>query len=220
MADIYLIPKWFSGYDVAIEISFAIITLFVSIYAFKIYKLSGSKQSKLFGTSFGLISLSYFSWALLNFAILEELNEGITYLSEFRYLSILHSTGLFLHIALFLAGLVTLAYMTFKISSPKTYILLMSLTFVGIIMTPLKFDTFFLISTILVLFVFIFYLTIYFQNKNPNNLLVMLAFLFLLIGSLHFNFSIHSDVFYVLGHIFELIGYLLITINLALVLKK
>ena len=67
MAGLYIIPEWFLGYDIALNLLFGIITLIVSLYAFKIYRLSSLKQSKLFGISFSFISISYFVQYYLKF---------------------------------------------------------------------------------------------------------------------------------------------------------
>ena len=67
MANLFLIPKWFFGYGVAFELIFAIITLAVALYSFKVYKLSNQNQPKLFGIAFLFFSISYFIQSILLF---------------------------------------------------------------------------------------------------------------------------------------------------------
>jgi len=58
------------------------------------------------------------------------------------------------------------------------------------------------------------------RRKQKKNLLVLLAFCFLLFGSVHFLVSVNHALFYVIGHFLELIAYVLILTNLLLLMKK
>ena len=84
MVNLSFIPSWFFGYGVILELAFAVITLAVSLYSFKIYRMSDQEQSRLFGISFLLFSISYFIQSALNFAILSELNEKFFSIMELQ----------------------------------------------------------------------------------------------------------------------------------------
>jgi hypothetical protein len=72
-----IMPTWFFGMDVAFQLVFTLVTLAVSFYAFKIYKLTGQRQSKLFGISFLFFAIGYFIQSFFNFAIISTLGEEI-----------------------------------------------------------------------------------------------------------------------------------------------
>jgi hypothetical protein len=48
---------------------------------------------------------------------------------------------------------------------------------------------------------------------------VVLAFTFLLFGSLHYLLSVDHAIYYVIGHVLELFAYLCILANLIMVLR-
>ncbi len=215
----HYVPSWFLGYDLLFELVFAIIALVISIYAFKVYKLTEQKQSKIFGIAFLLISTSYFIQIFLNFILILRLNENISLITKIIHLEIINTIGIYSYMFFFIAGLITLTYMTLKIKSIKTY----SLLFIVIILSILLCNNtymFFLISSILLSYILIHYIINYINKKQAKTLLVLFAFAFLLFSSIHFIFSVNHEIYYVIGHFFELIAYILIFINLVLALKK
>src|SRR3989344_3870788 len=77
MTSFYVVPKWFYGVDVALEIAFALITMFVAIVAFKMFKITDEEQFEFFGVSFGFISFAYFLWAIINLFVVSQLTNGL-----------------------------------------------------------------------------------------------------------------------------------------------
>jgi len=220
MANLYMVPNWFLGYDLILELAFAIISLIVSIYSFKIYRLSEQTQSKLFGIAFLFISISYFIQSFLNFTIISKLNENIRIILKIISVNVLNTIGIYAHILFFITGLITLTYMTLKIKSAKTYSLLFITIILSLVFSSNKLYLFYLLSSILLIYILIHYLTNYLKNKQSKTLLVLAAFAFLLFGSIHFIFAVNHSLYYVIGHSLELIAYLLILINLILVVRK
>lgn len=220
MVNIYLAPRWFFGYDVMLELAFAVITLIVGIYAFKVYKLSGQRQSKLFGIAFLFISVSYFIQSFLNFAIISKLNEKICTALKINSVDVLNSIGLYAYMLFFITGLITLVYMTLRFKSVKTYSLSLIIIILSLLFTSNSLHLFYLLSSILLIYIFIHYFLNYLNNKKLNTLLILIAFAFLLFGHIHFIFSVDHGLYYVIGHFLEIIAYTLILINLILVVKK
>lgn len=217
---IFNAPDWFIGYDVFLELAFAVITLIVSLYAFKVYRIAEHKRTELFGIAFLLISISYFLQSFLNMAILSNFNNNICSALNINNLISLNYVEFHIHIVFFLLGLLTLAYMTLKISSKKAYILMATMLFLTVFLSPDHLIAFYFLSTVLLLFISIQYLLNYINNREHKTLLVLLGFLFLLFGSIHFLLSVNHAIFYVISHILELVAYTLILINLILVVKK
>ena len=220
MANIYLVPKWFFGYDVILELAFAVITLIVSIYAFKIYKLSGQRQSKLFGIAFLFISVSYFIQSFLNFTIISKLNQNICTILKINSVNVLNSIGLYAYSLFFIAGLITLAYMTLGVKSAKIYSLSIIVIISSLLLTSNELYLFYFLSSVLLAYIFAHYFVNYLNNKKLNTLLVLIAFAFLLFGNIHFIFSVNHGLYYAIGHFLELVAYMLILVNLVLVVKK
>ena len=220
MVSLSLIPNWFFGYDVLLELAFAIITLVVSFFAFKIYKLTAQRQPKLFGISFLLISLSYFVRSFVNFAIIIKLNEDICRVLKVVSVNTWNSFGIYAYVILFIAGLITLAYMTIKVNNSRLYALLLTIPIIILLLSPNPLYLYYIISSILLVFIAIHYFKNYIKRKQPKTLLVLTAFAFLLFGNIHFIFSVNHGLFYIIGHFLELGAYLLILTNLILVIKK
>jgi len=220
MQYIYNITNWFFGIDVIFELFFAITTLAVCLYAFKIYNLSKQGHPKLLAYAFLFFSLSYFIESITNFAIISKLNQNICTILKIKSVYALNLTGIYLHILLFTIGLVTLTYMILNIKDKKAYSLLLIISIFFVLSSTNKIYAFYLLSTILLIYISSHYLTNYIRNKQIKTLLVLIAFIFLLLGNAHFMFAVNHVPFYIIGHFLELAAYLLILLNLILVFKN
>ena len=216
----YLVPEWFFGYDIIAELIFALITFFIGLYSFKIYKLTGQKQSQLFCFSFLFISLAYILQSFLNFALLYEINEQVVSFLQLKEISTLVAIELYTYIIFYMIGLITLTYMTLKIKSKRVYSLLILLTLTSLIISSNKLLLFGVISSILLAYICIHYVTNYLAHKQRKTLLVAIAFALLFLSTIHFNFSINHYYPYFGGHILALFAYSLLLTNLLLVIKR
>jgi hypothetical protein len=220
MVSLSFVPNWFLGYGLIFELAFAVITLAVSIYSFKIYKLSGQRQSKIFGAAFLFFSLSYFIQLFINLSIIAELNERIMSVIEFQNLVTLNSLAIFSHMIFFTLGLVTLSYMILNVKSKPVYIVMMVLSVGFILLSADKINFFYILSSLLLIVISAHYLKNYLEKKHSRTILIMVAFIFLLFGHIHFIFLVNHEVYFVIGNFLELVAYTLILINLLKVLKK
>lgn len=216
----YLIPNWFFGIDVIFEFVFAVITLILGIYSLKIYKLTSQKQSRLFGISFLLFSISYFIQSLFNFFIITRLGQNICEVMKIQSVTQLHISGLYFHMLFYLLGLITLTYTTLKIKSQKAHLLLILVSLLSFFVAINKFYLFYVLSSLLLAFIIHFYTNNCSIHKNKNAHLVLVAFICLFLAKVVFIFSLNNAIYYVAAHILELAAYVLILVNLMLVLKK
>jgi len=215
-----LSPNWFLGYNVALELIFAIVALIIGAFAFKIYKKTNQQQIKLFGISFAFISASYIVQAIFNTMAIIEANEHTNLLIELSSIVWFQMMGVYTNIILTIIGLCTLAYMTFKTNKTRILYLMIIISLLGIFLSANILYMFFLFSTIYLLVILVHFIKNYLENKQKNSLLIAIAFIFLLIGSIHFMISVNHQLFYAIGHILELIAYMLILTNFYLVLRK
>lgn len=220
MTNISFIPSWFFGYGVAFQLIFAIITLAVGLYSFRIYKLSEDRHSKYFGIAFLFFSISYFIQLILNIAMLLKLNEKIISLIEIRYILTLDIFYIFTHMILFTLGLVTICYMVLNIKNKGIYFGMLLLSFLFILFSINQISIFYIFSSLLLSFISIYYLRNYLKYARSKTIFMVIAFLFLLFGNIHFIFLMNHQIFYILGNFLELIAYILILINLLRVIKK
>ncbi len=218
MTGLYIIPNWFFSYDIALNIIFAVITLAVSIYALKIYKLSFQRQSKLFGLSFLSISFSYILKSLFISILLLKLHyQKVISLLTFN---IWTDLALYTHIFFFILGLVTLAYMTFSVKNFRVYSSIFLLSVFPFLLTNYKTHMFHILSALLLIYIFYHYFKNSLNNKSLWNIAVMAAFGLLFLSNIGFLLAINYNFYYVFGDLINLLAYILVLTNLLLVARK
>lgn len=220
MVVISFIPDWFFGYGMIFELAFAIITLAVSWYSFRVYKLSGERHSKHFGFAFLFFSISYFIQFILSIAMISELNETILNIIELRDILTLDVFYIFTHMILFTLGLVTLCYMASNLKNKIVYVGMMLVSVLLILFSVSQINIFYIFSSLLLLFISFYYLKNYVKNPHNKAIFMVIAFFCLLIGHLHFIFLSNHPVYYIIGNFLELVAYILILVNLLKVLRK
>lgn len=221
MAHTFLGPEWFMGYDVVLEIVFAVITLMVSIYSFRIYRLTNKRSIRLYGFGFLFISIAYFMLLIANIAGFAVLSSS-TLSPAMKLLEYMNANiiGMQLYIMLFTAGLITITYMSLGIKNEKLYALLLVPTLMVLGLSSNRFLLFHIVASFLLLYIVLYYHDCYKKNKNKNLLWTMFAFILLFLSMLVFVLSEGYVLFYVFGHFLELASYLIILIELIRVIKK
>jgi hypothetical protein len=212
-------PSWFYGYDIAFEVVFAIISLIIAVFAFRIFKASEQQFAKYLGVAFLFISASYFLQSLFNFLAISKINQNICGMIKFSSVAF-DAIGLYLHMMFFLLGIILVLYMALKFKGKLSLFLLIGVTLASMIFSSNPSLTYYLLSSIYLSIITWHHVTNFLKYRQTKTLLVALAFLFLFFGSFHYFFSINHQLFYVIGHFLELIAYILILANFYLVLKK
>lgn len=220
MQVVHLSPTWFFGYDVILELVFAFVSFLVAFYAFKIYRITQQRKTRLFGLSFIFISIAYLLEAIINYFILLELRNGAVSVGDLLEIHSLNVVGVYSHLLFMIIGLVMLAYMTFNTEDVKVFLVMLTTSILVIFTGKELFNDFYLLTVVYLFVIAWYYLTNYRNNKRKSTLAVALAFFLLFLGNVQFVLSITNNVFYVLGHIIELIAYFLILLNFYLVRKK
>jgi hypothetical protein len=220
MSNLFVTPQWFYGYDVALELIFAVVTLLVSFFAWKIFKVTGERNIRLFSLAFLFISLSYIIQSMLNFIILEQLEDNISALINLQSVYLLNLFGIYMHAILFLIGILLLAYVALKIHSFQTFVLLFILVFTSLYFTPYNTYMLYLLSTVLLGFIVYYYLANYWASRKPTALMVLISMILLFVAYLHFIFAMDDNMlYYMIGHILELLAYLLVFVTLWIILR-
>src|SRR3989338_8710996 len=220
MQTIYFSPPWFFGYDISLEFLFAIMSLVVSLFAFHLYRVSGERQTKLFGVAFLTISISYFLQSIFNFLIVGKLSQDVCRIIKVQDAAVFEALGIYAQIIFMIAGLVLLTYMTLKTEKPAVYWLMLSIALIGTLASRNVLYVFYLISALLLIFLCWHFFDNYAKRKHAKTLFVALAFLFLLIRDIQFVLSFDYEIFYVLGRLAELTAYVLLAINFYLVRRR
>lgn len=218
MSQVFLTPTWFCSYDALFHLVSAVIALVLAIFSFKLFRLTDQKQAKFFGISFLLISAAYFIKVIFNFLILSELSQQVP--GKIVQIVALDYWGTYLHNVVVLSGFLLLLYMTFCIENKNALAAMIIFALIAITFSQNPFATFYLISTVSLLFISGHFIKNYFRQRHHLAFISALAFTSLLIGNVHFFMSVSHESAYVAGHLFELFAYILILVNFYMVFKK
>jgi hypothetical protein len=208
----------FIDYDEFFVVGFALVTLALSIISLVVYRLMKTRQLRVFGLAFFLISLAYFAKAYLESTLTSEELDNKIFVEHITTLT--GHIAIYAYLFLFLAGLVLLVYLPSKIEALELHWLLMLILFIPLILDPHKLLLFYIFSSVLLFFIFIFYVRNYFRNRSRSAFLVVFAFLLLFLGMLSYLFSEMFYSFYILGHFFDLVAYFTILVNLVSILTR
>ncbi|MEK6854793.1 MAG: hypothetical protein AABX73_01080 [Nanoarchaeota archaeon] len=219
MSYYYLVPPSFFAISIVIEVFFALIALSVAFVSLKIYKLSKQRETRLFGISFLLISVSYIVWAIMHFFVLFRAEEIFARLS-IENISLLGKIAITIHALIFVSGLITLAYTTLKIKNSKVYYMMLGLSLIVIAASLNKLITFRILSVFILSFITYNYFGEYLRNKNKKTLIIFISFFLLLISNTDFIFSLKYYQAYIVGHIIEFIAYLFILASLIHTIRR
>ncbi|HLC54244.1 MAG TPA: hypothetical protein VJK07_01305 [Candidatus Nanoarchaeia archaeon] len=215
MSDLYIIPRWFFGFDVVLELLFGVATLAVALYAFRIYSISRERQCQTMGIGFLSTSLAYFVWAGVSLLLIIENSTGRVSLEQLTRTGLI---GVFSYVFFSLIGLSVLVYMTFPSRPKRLFSLIGTLVLLVLIFSQQKSLAFYFVSAFLTFFVLSHYVQKYARSRRTTTLLVMLGFAFIFLGMLDFTLASVREVHYVIGHVLLLIGYMLVMASLLVVL--
>ena len=215
-----LSPTWFFGYDIVLEISFAIITFIVAMLGFKVYKATSQKQPLYLAWAFLFISISNILLSILNLLILTKLNENICGTIKIHSVTTFNTIGIYINMFFMIIGLALLTFMTLKSKDIRGLIVITGLSLIAVFLSANALYMFYAVSSLLLITISGYFIKNFLKNKKTKTLLIAIAFLFLLFGSVHFLFAVNHQLFYVIGHFLELIAYSLVLINFFMVLKR
>ena len=220
MAYIYAVPPWFCGYDALVEVIFAVMTLLVGVYSYKIYKLTAHRASHLFSLGFFSIAISYIILALYNFLLLTEMNQKICAIANISNVTLFTNSQMYLHLFFYLIGLMILLYITLKVPCKRVFSLLGLLVFISFVFTLHNPFGAYILSTVLLAYIFWYYMNNYLSRPILSKQLVMIGFGMLLGANILFIFSFDYGAYYIIAHIIKFIAYSIILINLIVLLRR
>lgn len=219
MVQLYLVPKWFVNISILIELIITLVSFGISYFSFRVYRLTKEREIKFFSLGFLAVALGYLTWLVLNLIMLTDIGGDISSLRISR-INFIGAVLLIAYFALFLIGWSTLNYATFKVKSFRNYTLIVGLSLLAVYSAINKASAFYLVSILLSLIMASHYYFEYFDNRNPRRLLVFSSFLLIFISRVELYLSSNSYMHYIAGHSVELVGYMILLINLIMVVKN
>lgn len=210
--DGYRIAEGFFLYNNVVSVLSIVISFAISWLALKTYRLTKHRSIGVFSLAFLLIGISYgflFTPILLHAADFAPMHAPPAM-----------PWGLFVFALLYLAGVILLLSTTIKVWQTPIPFILMLICIVGLIMVPWPIIAVHIFSIIFFMFIAIYYLKNYLKHREASTFIVFGGFLFLLAGNVILVFAGRDSIFFSLGRIAELLGYLAFLVNLWLVLRK
>lgn len=211
--EFYRIAESFFLYDLLFTLLFILVAGTISVLSFRINRLAKRRQLNLFGLSFLAFALSHILMLLANLARAAVMGPPH---QLFPFWPLLMGSTFTLH----LLGLVLLLYTTFKVQEIRIPLLLGAVIAASMLFVQRPVFLFHIIATILLFFLIWYYLKRTIAHRHASNLLVLLAFLFLLLGNLTLVFSLNEMLFFSMGRLLQLAGYGCFLANLVLVFRK
>lgn len=218
METVYLMPTWFRGIDVSLEIIFAAITFLVAFFSFKIYNITGEKEHRNFAIGFSTISFSYMVWAFLNYFIVSEIQEGLCVL-RLREILAVSSVLIYFFMVIYSFGFFLLYNSTLNQKIIENSSFMLVIIMLSLYFACNKTAIFALFATVFPFFISLHYFRTYFNNHKRSTFSIGLAFLLISISGILFTFSNNNYIYYLVKHVLELISYSLIAIILLITLK-
>jgi len=216
----YLLPNWFFGYDVVLELLFGVVTALVAFFAMKVYSLSQERDFKILGFAFISISISYFLLAILNLLAASSQIRSEIITITLRDISVPSSMWIYGYVFFFILGLSMLTYLTFNVRNQRLFALIASMSFIVILFSKNAGIAFNFVAAVLLFYVFLYHFDKFLDSKARKVSFVMVAFLLLFLARISFAFSYFNPFPYVVDHFIELIAYFLIIISLFRVVRK
>src|SRR3990167_7916519 len=194
-------PYWFRGIDALFGLIYILVTLLIAAMSYKAYKMTEEKKYVYFAAAFGLMSLSFIVYSLINLALTTHISNTLSnILTNFDY-------GFLLHMLFMFAALTLLLVVTLKIEQRKVVILLFFLMLLFTAFSYQYYLKFHIVSFLLLFFLGHQFYTNYLEKKNFNAKLVFVAFYLLACAQVFFLAIIFNQNFYVVADILQLLGF-------------
>lgn len=213
--NILLLPVWFYGMDIALDFLFAIVTLALAWFAFKVYRQMRNMPARLFALAFGCIGASFLTQSLFNTAAVAVIYGNYTFIEKLSYVTFFDSWAMNLHMVLYLLGLAVLLFMTFRNTTYRVLSVVLLMTIIALLLSVQMSLVFHALSIIYLFFICWYFVDNYNAKKQFKALIIATAFCLLLVSHL---FAMSGRVgWYVTGTLVELGAYLLLTWNYYLI---
>ncbi len=227
MFTLFETPAWFAGFDLALDAVAFLITLVISSYSFRLFRLSQNRKYGYFSLAFALMSLA-FLFKLVTYAIVYSSASQVVAATTIATVAgldgvnlslrnLLYRFGFFVQMAATLGSLLLLFlisqtsrdrlkkfYEVSQIALFSYFVVLLS------IVSTFKYFVFYLTSFVLLALIVLNYYQNYLRRKTRNAKLVMWAFICLFIAQFFFIFVFSADWFYFIAEIFTILGFAII----------
>lgn len=208
----------FYGIDSVVEFLIILVSLVIAYYSNKIYNLIKDRHYRYFSFAFLAIAISFVFKILSNLTIIhrvviERANFIFVIWHQFQYMQLINFLSFIFYKTFHLLGFLILFFIVTRTKDKEKIFLFIYLSIIAIFLS-IYFDFIFHLTLVFILFSLThhFYEN-YNRKKSLNTKLVFIAFLLILLGQIFFIFEDVYILFYFVGEILLLIGFLFLLIN-------
>ncbi|MBS3124629.1 hypothetical protein J4211_00010 [Candidatus Woesearchaeota archaeon] len=215
MLNIYLPrPEWFFGVDTTLEAFAGIIALLIAFVSYKLYRSTNERSYKYFLASFVLLGGSFLSRSVADAFLGKFFNVSP------NIIGLVFFGGYVGHIFLALAAYLLLIASTYKIEDKRLLVMMFLLLVPGLVFSASYFLSFYVLSSILLLFITWAYSQNYRKVRSVTSALVFGAFILLTLAQPLFILDMRSNIWYVFAHAVQAFAYLMLLAALLRILLK
>lgn len=214
-------PLWFLGVDAGFELFSVIVLALVFWLSFKAYKLTRDFKYKYFTAGFGALAIAFLSkavtdlWLTLAFVV----KRGIPPPSQaIENIGEVFLAGYLVFIFMSLIAGVLLVTSTFKVRERRVLFLMALLVLTPFYLSASYSTSFYLLSLIIYIFIALHFMQNFARRKSVASGLVAVAFSLIAVAQGMFLFDILKQKFYVVAHLAQLTGFMLLLVLLLKVL--
>lgn len=206
--------------NILFEFLFVLATVLIGFHAKRIYNLTKTRKYFLFSSAFWLISIAYTVKLITNILVYSSVLGDSSALGKVTFITSILQYGTVFHMMFMIAAYVMLIGLSFKLENTRIMLLLFLTSFLSILFSSNSNFIFYLLLSLFLVYLTLYFYRNYSEKKSKNALLVFLGFLMILLGQISFILAPYYKIAYFLGHLWELSGYSLMFINLVIILRK
>ncbi|HIH23396.1 TPA: hypothetical protein HA251_00005 [Candidatus Woesearchaeota archaeon] len=203
-----LVPTYFIKVDLATNVIFFLVTLFVATVAYRHYRFAKREHHLLFSTGFLLISLAHL--VLLTTDILVLTGPPTFTVNALLAIADMVTIASILYAISFLSGLVLLLIIYLDIKDHAVRLLLTIMALFGVLASNNLRSMFYLLVAVLLLFILYRLVLNALTLEKTRAWIVVAAFTFIFIGEIMLSLIFLSEGFHIAADIATLGGYLLL----------
>ena len=217
-------PSWFYGIDSGFGVFAMLVTILIGIYSFRIFLIAKDRKYLYFTMAFLFISVSYLIRAAADYVVFRHLigrmPNVVAAVTSVANLPTLYSLGYLVHVFLMFAGFMILVAIFLRIHNIRTLSLLFIFILILSFLSQSKFVAFHVTLLVMLLYIVIHLFRNHMKKKTINSFLVLYSMLSLMVSHIFFFMIIFDKLYYVVGHVLQLVGFSLLLLNLVLVFRK
>ena len=234
MFRLFLTPEWFNGLDLVFEAAGLVVALLIAGYSWRMYRINKENRFAYFSLAFLLVAVSLFfkifASGVLYYKPVRDLTldvlrpaagEGLRF-SDFFYRG-----TFFLEMASMLGGWLLIFFISqkerarlrrfYEVSQMALFVYLVVLISIA---ASLRYVLFYLTGLVILALIVLNYYQNYLNSRNKNTFRVLLAFSSIFVSHVFFVFVFAHPLFYALGQLFLLAGFMMLLYTYHQVVKK